>query len=107
MVLRKKVGPLNYESAELLLLFDLFLDLGPDQVEEEKEKMKNEEEVVGVDRVIKIQGKEEPGLALVAQVDHLAVVQVAQAQVEALLRAQIRLDQDQEAKKVMNKSGEF
>ena len=79
-----------------------FLDLGLDQVEEVKERMKNEEEVVGVDRVIKMQGKEEPVLALVAQVDHLAVVQVAQALVEALRRVQIRLDQDQEARKVMN-----
>ena len=85
-----------------LYCFYTFLDLGLDQVEEVKERMKNEEEVVGVDRVIKMQEKEEPVLALVAQVDHLAVVQVAQAQVEALRQAQIRLDHDQEAKKVIN-----
>jgi len=102
-----QIAELQLEEEEIVVQIgtkEIGKDLGLDQAEEEKEKMKNEEEVVGVDRVIKIQGKEEPGLALVAQVDHLAVVQVAQAQVEALLRAQIRLDQDQEAKKIQEKS---
>lgn len=102
-----QIAELQIEEEEIVVQIEtkeIGKDLGLDQAEEEREKMKNEEEVVGVDRVIKMQGKEEPVLALVAQVDHLAVVQVAQALVEALRRAQIRLDQDQEARKIQEKS---
>jgi len=102
-----QIAELPIEEEEIVVQIgtkEIGKDLGRDQAEEEKERMKNEEEVVGVDRVIKMQEKEEPVLALVAQVDHLAVVQVAQAPVEALRQAQIRLDHDQEAKKIQETS---
>lgn len=102
-----QIAELPIEEEEIVVQIgtkEIGKDLGRDQAEEEKERMKNEEEVVGVDRVIKMQEKEEPVLALVAQVDHLAVVRLAQALVEALRQAQIRLDHDQEARKIQETS---
>ena len=80
-------------------------DLGLDRVEEMKEKMMIVEEIEEADQVTKmkillvVKEKAELVLALAVQVVLLVVVLVVQVLV-AVLQALIRLDPDQEAKKV-------
>ena len=86
-------------------LYQLHADLGLGRVEEMKEKMMIVEEIEEVDQVTKmkilhvVKEKAELVLALAVQVVLLVVVLVVQVLV-AVLQALIRLDQDQEAKKV-------
>ena len=86
-------------------LYQFHTDLGLGREEEMKEKMMIVEEIEEVDQVIKmiilhvVKEKAELVLALAVQVVHLVVVLVVQLPV-AVLQALIRLDQDQEAKKV-------
>ena len=86
-------------------LYQLHADLGLGRVEEMKEKMMIVEEIEEADQVTKmkilhvVKEKAELVLALAVQVVLLVVVLVVQVLV-AVLQALIRLDQDQEAKKV-------
>lgn len=81
------------------------IEKGLGREEEMKEKMMIVEEIEEVDQVTKmkilhaVKEKAELVLALAVQVVHLVVVLVVQLLV-AVLQALIRLDQDQEAKKM-------